>query len=142
MGVADATSSERGELPFSAAVLNILRSAERMEVQAVRETDSEPEVTGRGWVADPADRAEFVRQFLAANWWPEGEEMCFDAQYVVRLLAPTGEVELHFCFPCSNVMVVTPDHSGGIIPFERGPNRIVKRLARKVGAVRPWWRFW
>ena len=140
----DATtlSNDTAGLPFSAAVLDILRTADRMEVLAMADDDPSPRVTGRGWVNGPGDRAEFVRQFLAADWSPDEEEMCFDVDYGVRLLARAGEVGLDFCFSCSNVRVSEPDRGRGILPFANGPGRLVRRLARRVGAVRPWWWFW
>lgn len=130
---------------FPPEVLAILHAAERMEVLALKLGGGSPDpviITGRGWVQDTSDLKEFVRQFLDANWNPQRILKCFDPNYGVRLHSPLGELKMEFCLYCSNVTLAWNGQATGVIPFEREPSYLLYKLARRVGAVRPWWKFW
>ncbi len=132
------------EKRFPPEVLAILHAAERMEVLALTLGDASPDpviITGRGW-AHTADLKEFVCQFLDANWNPQRILKCWDPNYGVRLHSPLGELKMEFCLYCSNVTLAWNGKATGVIAFEKGPSNLIQKLARKVGAVRPWWKFW
>ena len=130
--------------PFPVPVQRVLVGATRAEILLL-DLDRKGDyhgvtVRGRAMIEDEAAR-QLGQAILSADWWVESDE-CHDPQYGVRLEAGEDQVELLFCFPCNNVRVVGPREHDRIYPIAGGPERLLRRLLRQAGVLRPWWRFW
>jgi hypothetical protein len=84
-------------------------------------------VRGRA-VVDQNSGQQLIREILAALEAGADSNMCFDPYYGVRFVAGGEVVDMLFCFPCGNVLIVEPDGSHGYSDVASRPKRVLRSL--------------